>query len=44
MAFRPLLLYAQCNLGYRYDDKRVIKWMLKQAGGAFQGVSGSFDD
>jgi MoaA/NifB/PqqE/SkfB family radical SAM enzyme len=32
------------NLGYCYDDKRVIKWVLKQAGRAFQGVSGSFDD
>jgi MoaA/NifB/PqqE/SkfB family radical SAM enzyme len=32
------------NLGYCYDDKRVIKWMLKQTGRAFQGISGSFDD
>jgi hypothetical protein len=32
------------NLGYCYDDRRVIKWTLKQAVRAFQGVSGSFDD
>jgi MoaA/NifB/PqqE/SkfB family radical SAM enzyme len=32
------------NLGYCYDDARVIKWVLKQAGRAFQGVSGSFED
>lgn len=32
------------NLGYCYDDGRVIKWVLKQAVRGFQGVSGSFDD
>jgi hypothetical protein len=31
------------NLGYCYDDARVIRWVLKQAGRRFQGVSGSFD-
>ncbi len=31
------------NLGYCYDDARVIRWMLKQAARGFQGVSGSFD-
>jgi len=30
------------NLGYCYDDARVIKWVLKQAARGFQGVSGSF--
>jgi MoaA/NifB/PqqE/SkfB family radical SAM enzyme len=32
------------NLGYCYDDARVLKWILKQASRAFQGVSGSFED
>ena len=32
------------NLGYCYDDARVIKWIWKQASRAFQGVSGSFED
>jgi len=32
------------NLGYCYDDARVIKWILRQAARAFQGVSGSFED
>jgi MoaA/NifB/PqqE/SkfB family radical SAM enzyme len=31
------------NLGYCYDDARVIRWVLKQAFRGFQGVSGSFD-
>src|SRR5260370_29114211 len=31
------------NLGYCYDDARVIRWALKQAARGFQGVSGSFD-
>jgi MoaA/NifB/PqqE/SkfB family radical SAM enzyme len=31
------------NLGYCYNDTRVIKWVLKQATRGFQGVSGSFD-
>jgi MoaA/NifB/PqqE/SkfB family radical SAM enzyme len=31
------------NLGYCYDDARVIRWVLKQAARGFQGVSGSFD-
>lgn len=30
------------NLGYCYNDARVIKWVVKQATHAFQGVSGSF--
>lgn len=32
------------NLAYCYNDARVIKWILRQAGRAFQGVSGSFED
>ena len=32
------------NLAYCYDTARAVKWILKQAGRAFQGVSGSFDD
>ena len=31
------------NLGYCYNDARAIKWVLKQAARAFQGVTGSFD-
>ncbi len=31
------------NLGYCYDDARVIRWVLKQAARGFQGVTGSFD-
>ncbi len=31
------------NLGYCYNDARVVKWVLKQAARAFQGVTGSFD-
>jgi len=31
------------NLGYCYDDARVIRWVLKQARRSFQGVTGSFD-
>jgi MoaA/NifB/PqqE/SkfB family radical SAM enzyme len=31
------------NLGYCYDDVRVIRWVLKQAARGFQGVTGSFD-
>ncbi len=31
------------NLGYCYSDARVIKWVLRQAARAFQGVTGSFD-
>lgn len=30
------------NLGFCYNDTRVIKWVLKQAQRGFQGVSGSF--
>ena len=30
------------NLGFCYNDARVIKWILKQAAHGFQGVSGSF--
>ena len=32
------------NLGYCYNDARVIKWMWRQAVRRFQGVTGSFDD
>lgn len=32
------------NLAYCYDSARAIKWVLKQASRAFQGVSGSFDE
>lgn len=32
------------NLGYCYNDARVIKWVLKQAARGFQGLTGSFDD
>ena len=31
------------NLGFCYNDSRVIKWVLKQASHRFQGVTGSFD-
>jgi len=31
------------NLGYCYDDARVIRWVFKQAARGFQGVTGSFD-
>jgi len=31
------------NLGYCYNDARVVKWILKQGARAFQGVTGSFD-
>lgn len=31
------------NLGFCYNDSRVIKWVLKQARHSFQGVTGSFD-
>jgi len=30
------------NLGFCYDDSRVIKWVLKQARHGFQGTTGSF--
>jgi hypothetical protein len=30
------------NLGFCYNDSRVVKWVLKQAARGFQGVSGSF--
>jgi MoaA/NifB/PqqE/SkfB family radical SAM enzyme len=30
------------NLAFCYNDARVIRWVLKQAKGGFQGVSGSF--
>jgi len=30
------------NLGFCYNDTRVIKWVFKQAAHGFQGVSGSF--
>jgi MoaA/NifB/PqqE/SkfB family radical SAM enzyme len=30
------------NLGFCYNDSRVIKWVLKQAVRGFQGVTGSF--
>jgi MoaA/NifB/PqqE/SkfB family radical SAM enzyme len=31
------------NLGFCYNDIRVLKWVLKQAGNGFQGVTGSFN-
>ncbi len=31
------------NLGYCYDDTRVIRWVIRQAARGFQGVTGSFD-
>jgi MoaA/NifB/PqqE/SkfB family radical SAM enzyme len=31
------------NLGYCYNDARVIRWVLKQAKRRFQGLTGSFD-
>ncbi len=30
------------NLGFCYNDARVINWVLKQAAHGFQGVTGSF--
>ena len=30
------------NLGFCYNDTRVIKWVFKQAGRGFQGATGSF--
>jgi MoaA/NifB/PqqE/SkfB family radical SAM enzyme len=30
------------NLGFCYNDTRVLKWVLKQASRGFQGVTGSF--
>jgi len=30
------------NLGFCYNDTRVIKWVMKQASRGFQGVTGSF--
>ena len=32
------------NLGFCYNDSRVIKWILKQASHGFQGVTGSFTE
>jgi MoaA/NifB/PqqE/SkfB family radical SAM enzyme len=31
------------NLGYCYNDTRVIRWVLRQAARGFQGVTGSFE-
>jgi len=31
------------NVAYCYDVTRVLKWLLKQAGHGFQGVTGSFE-
>jgi MoaA/NifB/PqqE/SkfB family radical SAM enzyme len=31
------------NLAFCYNDRRVIKWVLRQALRGFQGVTGSFD-
>jgi MoaA/NifB/PqqE/SkfB family radical SAM enzyme len=31
------------NLGFCYDDTRVLRWLFKQARRGFQGVSGSFE-
>ena len=30
------------NLGFCYNDARVMKWVLRQAARGFQGVTGSF--
>jgi MoaA/NifB/PqqE/SkfB family radical SAM enzyme len=30
-------------VGYCYNDRRVIQWMLRQAGHGFQGVRGNFE-
>ena len=30
------------NLGFCYNDARVLKWVLRQAAHSFQGVDGSF--
>jgi MoaA/NifB/PqqE/SkfB family radical SAM enzyme len=30
-------------VAYGYNDRRVIKWMLRQALGGFQGIKGNFD-
>ena len=32
------------NLAYCHDSARAIKWILRQAGRAFQGVSASLED
>jgi hypothetical protein len=32
------------NLGYCYNDARVIKWLWKQAKNRFQGGAKSFED
>jgi hypothetical protein len=32
------------NLGYCYNDARVMKWLWKQAGNKFQGGARSFED
>jgi hypothetical protein len=32
------------NLGYCYNDARVIKWLWKQAKNRFQGGAQSFED
>jgi len=31
------------NLGYCYNDARVIHWIMRQSARGFQGVTGSFD-
>jgi hypothetical protein len=30
-------------VAYGYNDRRVIKWMLRQARGGFQGIKGNFE-
>ncbi len=35
--------YKMVNSVKRYNDARVIKWVLREAARAFQGVTGSFD-
>jgi hypothetical protein len=30
-------------VAYGYNDRRVIKWMLRQAMGGFQGIRGNFE-
>ena len=36
---------STCNyiLAYCYDNKRVLRWILKQAKHGFRGATGSFD-
>ena len=37
--------YSTLNhiVGYGYNDRRVIQWMIKQVRNGFQGVRGNFE-